>query len=307
MIVGLVSAVVCAYAGLMTSMTVRAMKCNQNDRPENAFVFYCNSTEFTDYEHGAMYYGYEARAIENMKAADLLIMGSSRVMFAFAPREGSEILSKHGIKHFLLGFGFQQTSEFPLALIKRYRLHPKVVIINADPFFIHEPRGPARGILDGSFMSWLEYSAKRDGLAMAPVLCKFVSVACKRQVPTLYREYETGRWNLLPPDQHKPFTLNTDPVSEANVEATAKVAEEFLTALPTPRECIILTGIPSPEYNPEFATLLAKRLGVKSVNAVVDNMETSDGAHMQETTAIAWQRQFLLKALPTIKKCIEAN
>jgi len=298
------SGLVFAYAGLITAMTVRAMKCNQSDRPEDAFVMYCNSVEFADYEHGAFFYEYEPKAIEYLKKADVVMLGTSRMMYAMTVDYSDKYMASQGIKYYQFGFGYQQLSDFPLALIKRYRLNPKVLIVGADPFFAHAPSGPAKGMLSGSILSWLEYSAKRSGLMLSRTICAAVPDLCKRQGAALYRGYETGRWRMDSSPRHDTFTRNSDEVKDEQVERTALVAEDFLSHLSTPKECIIFTGIPSPGFNPDFTARLAKRLGVVSINAIPSQLASRDENHIDPETALSWQKEFLPKALPVIKKCL---
>jgi len=88
-----------------------------------------------DYEHGAFYYGLEREAIANLKSADVIILGNSRAQAAFSTGALRDFFATRGIKYFLLGFGYGELSDLPLHLMKRNSVRPKVLVINADPFF----------------------------------------------------------------------------------------------------------------------------------------------------------------------------
>src|SRR5919198_4818433 len=53
------------------------MSCRQYNAPDT-FLAYCSSPQFGDYEHGAYYFGLEPTALDYLRQADVLGLGSSK-------------------------------------------------------------------------------------------------------------------------------------------------------------------------------------------------------------------------------------
>src|SRR5262245_55988322 len=77
-----------------------------------AFLACCRSDRYGDYEHGGLYYGTEMRAIANMRAADVLILGSSLTQAGFSSDATHEYFKLRAVPYFLLGFGSGGASTF---------------------------------------------------------------------------------------------------------------------------------------------------------------------------------------------------
>src|ERR1043165_8291771 len=71
-----------------------------------------------------------------LQAADVLLLGNSRLMFAFSQDAIKQLADVTGMRYYMLGFGHGEYDCFPQDIIRRLDLHPKLVIVNADHFFI---------------------------------------------------------------------------------------------------------------------------------------------------------------------------
>jgi hypothetical protein len=86
-------------------------------------------------EDFVIYDGFEGAAT-NLQHADVLFLGNSRMMFALRDRQMLEsFFSRHGLSYYMLAFPYVEGCTFPELIIRKYDLHPKWVVINADPFF----------------------------------------------------------------------------------------------------------------------------------------------------------------------------
>jgi hypothetical protein len=102
-------------------------------------------------------------------------------------------------------------------------------------------------------------------------------------------------------------THQSSPPPDPKLVADAmSIGEAFLAELGVDRQCIILTGVPTPEYDTaSFADTLAARLGTRSVNAVAEGLATIDRGHLNATSAERWSTAFLAKAEPVIRDCLD--
>src|SRR5882762_4419996 len=94
--------------------------CNRSGFGADRFLSYCETNTFGNYDHGASYYDLEPEAVENLKKADVLLLGNSRSQFVFSSEATGDFFVKRGMRYFLLGFGYGEMSDLPLALIRRY-------------------------------------------------------------------------------------------------------------------------------------------------------------------------------------------
>ena len=87
--------------------------------------------------------------------ADVLLMGNSRLMFALRGDALRQYFVTRGLRPFALGFGHEEQHQFPLEVMRRHGLRPRVVIANVDNFFggVTSPWGE-RVLRDTRFDAW---------------------------------------------------------------------------------------------------------------------------------------------------------
>ena len=69
------------------------------------------------------------------KKAEVLFLGNSWTGHPFSSEATASFMRARRAPYHVMGFGYEASSTVALALIKKYDLHPKVMIINVDPFF----------------------------------------------------------------------------------------------------------------------------------------------------------------------------
>ncbi len=288
--------------------------CNPSGSGADRYLSYCEINTFGNYDQGAFYYGLEPEAVDNLKKADVLFLGNSRSQFAFSSDAAADFFNRRGMRYFLLGFGYGELSDFPLALIRRHHLQPKALIVNADPFFSHERTSIGHSILDDRIMLIRgKYLLKKLMIVARELTCKIASPACKSEgvASSLYRSRSDGRWDvsgLLPPghlaNHNIPFVLNTTPISQSSLDQPIGVGKEFLAQVPVSPACIVLTGVPVPEYNSaEVAAALAQALGTKVLNVSIPNLATIDRNHMTADSVKRWSNAFFNKLDQVLEGC----
>ena len=90
-----------------------------------------------------------ADALAHLKRADVLFLGNSRLMFAARPGVFDAFFTERGLRYYVLGFGFREADRFPLAIIEKFDLRPRVVVVNADGFFQNHLSDFARTVIEG--------------------------------------------------------------------------------------------------------------------------------------------------------------
>ncbi len=296
---------IAAYAG---SWAASVAGCRML-APPDAYLAYCDTPSFGSYEHEAYALHFEPAAVRAMRRAQVLFLGNSRVQFAFSTPETDRFFAARGISYHLLGFGFGESSAFPRYLFTHDPPHPKVVIINADPFFqpVLSPAADAMfGLRRGAYTDAL---LKKAFGRLQPALCALG--LCPQTVPSTYRDIRTGQWiwqgALLPADTVTAAIRSQKALSwpRSAVPAWQADATSFLAMLNVPRACVILTGIPTPAIDAEgMAAALGQRLGLPVVQPVVSGLFSLDNSHLSGASARRWSAAFLAQAAPIIDRCI---
>ena len=279
--------------------------CPASGYGSNAYLSDCTARAYGDYDHGAFWFGLEPQAQRAAAEADVLIVGNSRLQFAFSGAENAHWFSGPGIRYYLLGFSNSETVAFFGPLLSKIRPHAKVYVINVDRFFDDRVSEPTEQILQGRDI--LErYKEKRTWQSLHKGLCAALPVACGNAV-AVYRTRDSGAWQRMGSGR-----FETKQVSEgqpSNVERWdryVKLGEKFLAQLPVDRSCVILTIVPTVETKRAEAMAIAARLGYDLLAPQIDGLRTFDGSHLDEASAERWSAAFLREAGPRIRRCVDA-
>jgi hypothetical protein len=271
----------------------------------NAFLSDCTAGAYGDYDHGAFWLGLEPQAQRAASAADILIVGNSRLQFAFSGAGSAGWFSSRGIRYYLLGFSHSETVVFLEPLLSKIRPHAKVYVVNVDRFFVDRVSPPMQQILQDRDSS-ARYEEKRAWQSVHRVLCGALPAACGSAV-AVYRERGTGAWRRLGSGHSESRQVAEG--SATNLESWehyATLAQRFVARLPVDRACVILTIVPSSETRRAEAMAIAAKLGHDLVSPRLEGLLTFDGSHLDEASAERWSEAFFEEAGPQIKRCIAA-
>ena len=86
-------------------------------------------------DHHVLWFGIDEEVTRRLRAAEVLFVGNSRLMFALRPNLLRPFFGARGISYYVMGFGFRESDRLPLALIRKLDLRPRLVVANADGFF----------------------------------------------------------------------------------------------------------------------------------------------------------------------------
>ena len=281
--------------------------CDPEGTDESNYIATCTAPLFGDYEHGALYFGLEKEAIEHLRKADVLVLGNSKAMFAFSTRATAQAFRELDARFYLLGFGYREYSRFPLALIRKYRLRPKAVIINADPFFVDSSQ--FQDVIDGNpgtyFLYVLQKYFQRTQATLCPKPLEKSFLCGKNR--TIYRSIADGRWQLqnyvstLDPRQI-PETWENTPTPD--LASQREVARKFRSHLAVPDPCVIITLTPSPSPTGFFAETIAHELNATYVVPSLNGYHTIDDVHLAPEDAERWSAEILGRAKDTLRECL---
>jgi hypothetical protein len=315
------SAVVCGFAFRFVGWTSDVLGCTLNRTP-GVFLAYCTSDHYGDYEHGAYYLDLEPQAVEALRRAQVVIFGNSRAQFGFSTEAVRRYFADRSIPFYLLGFGYSDGDEFAAALIKKYRLHPRFVIVDTNPFFSGFVSAPAKGMIASGpsrlqrpidwVADWWDYLTKKAFNSLQPVVCRLRPSLCTGAFQTIYRSAATGFWvvNTFVQPGNPGFPLTGKKLVTLNgrsMTADAANASRFLSELGLPRECAALTAAPSTALDADpYASQVGSLAGIRVLMPQVDDLRTLDASHLTPSSAERWSAAIMRESDPLITQCLSA-
>lgn len=276
----------------------------------NEIVAYCHSEQYGNYEHAAYFLDLEPRIVENFRQAKILFFGNSRLQFGLARPVAQSALTRLGTGVHSAAFSYNEAMPFASALIKRYKPHPRAVVINVDPFFWDRSSPPAREVLAENPISRIAYRLKRDMMHLQRRVCGSSPKTfwpCNGEAPVVLRKFD-GTWvvDYIDKPKHIPFVETEKKFMQLAISSQIK-AERFLNLLGTARQCVIFTSMPSPHSTRALAKDLATKLGVEFIAPNLTDLKTFDKTHLDVESANRWAKAFFSEADAKIHNCIHGG
>jgi hypothetical protein len=252
-------------------------------------------------DHHVLYYGTDAEAMRHLKAADILFVGTSRMMFAIRSRVFTPWAAAHGVNYYVLGFGHRDGDTWVREIIRRHDLRPKLVVANVDGFFGRalsewaervrkdSTFGARKLLLEGEF----GHESRR---VIHRVIPNWIDLYGRPGFPfgnefIAYRARTTGVWSISPwpqPVMEAPaLDYGAGPVGPR----IGDPARAFKAELDAIGARLVLTYVPTPDDAGGNPVALGAMLGVPVVGMDVDGLTSHDGSHLSEESAVFWSRR----------------
>jgi hypothetical protein len=302
-----------AICGVFYAATIgpdAMMRCDPHGVDATHYMAYCNVKTFTEYDLGAHYLGLEPEAIQSMQAADVLFLGNSRTGHTFSSAATQAFMDRLGAKYYIMGFGYEASSMSALSLIDKYRLHPKVMIINADPFFGYGDRAARDRLLSGRPQVYLEYLIKKRFQLVQSFLCGRSEMFCGHAL-TIYRSAVNGTWDVHeyaaahPGSKNPKIIIEEENYRSSELPDALKAGREFVDRVSVAPDCMIVTSIPSPRSTQMVAKAVAAEIGSTYIVPAMTDLRTFDNSHLIAEDDERWSAEMLRQAAAQIQKCLQ--
>ena len=293
----MVSFAVCIVAGQIAIRVVPALGAAQRRAatiryPDSSWYFVANTG--TQLDHYVLFHGFGS-SMHAAREADIIVLGNSRTQFGL-PSERLRVFEKrHGVKVFHLGLGFFEAYSFPLEIIRKFDLRPKLVIVNADGFFAEGESVLAKEVRETP--RWKAAKTVYENLASSVVMPWLTAVFPLFVKPPLssyvLRSSTHGSWRPVDwPHYDTPFRDTPLPFEVGNV---LPGAQRFKAEMDRRGTQIILTCIPGePEVcTPAVTVELAKALDVAAIVPWPRHLKIGDGSHLCPASGRRFARAFL--------------
>jgi hypothetical protein len=300
-------------AGAGKLVLFNSVGCDAFDHDRDDYMAYCNSAAHGHYDHAAFLFDLEPGVRAHVDSAKLLVLGSSHIQVAASTQALMAFEREHPrVRPYLMGFGYVEQDRFSEAVIRELRPRPKVVVIDADPFFDDSASVPARLLLANPGTERANALAKRLWHFVSANVCTagLPRTAVARFVcgsmPTLYRSRLDGHWIFSAVRSRKYEVPNTRPAANEAALATAYAAnaDAFLKLLPTQRSCVVITAVPSVATSQSLARAIALRIDATFISPRLEALWSSDGMHLDTESGERWTTEFLRELEPVLDRCL---
>lgn len=288
--------------------------CQADGYAVDSYLAYCNGADFGDYEHGAFWFDLEPTVKPFVTSAAVLFLGDSYNQFAFSTDATRRWFSAAASTYYLLGFVFGENVTFEEKILLKLKPQAKVYVIPVD-FFERSVTVPAKKVMYDP-ASRYEYERKYYWQLLHRHICENASFACGNRTAT-FRSRKTGEYRRSGRErgllEGTPVRYDHD-INQEKIKQYSTSAKAFLSDLHVNRDCVILTTIPSVRehafvYIPsiETANAVAKEVGVSFVAPEFDGLRTSDGAHLDQSSAERWSDAFFRMAGLQMSGCLKRS
>ncbi len=263
-------------------------------------------------DHHVLLHGLDDDALRNLRAADVLLMGNSRLMFALRGPALRQYFVTRGLRPFALGFGHEEQHLFPLAVMQRHGLRPTIVIANVDNFFggVTSPWG-ARVLRDSAFDAWkLEFEANTSHAvrrAIHQVVPHVPDLQDDEREFVIYRSARDGSWFIANDFGHgsrlAPFYRGRDTVRPHNLD----LARAFKASVEAAGARLVFALVPGRDVSLTHAQMLADLVGVPLVAPDVPGLRTMDGSHLTDESAVRYAAVFFQHLDPVLDELLDVH
>ncbi len=280
--------------------------CRSDGYGSDNFLADCDSPAYGVNEHGAFYFDVESQAIAALRSADVLFLGNSKPQFAFSTAATAAYFSHMNLRYYLMGF-VSDDSVFARLLMERFQIHPKLVIINADPFFSSWRTAWTAAIIDTPVTA--RYRAYRNLIGQQ--LHKLFSAVVSRgwlgwgSGASIFRSRSNGSWltAYYKPDQHVPLQPEAD-VTAQQLSDTYDIAKDFRPLLPEDDQCTVVVYVPGPFSSAIAAHTIAQKMHFTYISADLPGLMSVEGHHLDRPSAERWSAAIVSQLGPVIRHCV---
>jgi hypothetical protein len=287
-------AALAAFGGVAASLQISRLRCWSGGYGLDAYLGLCQSINFGDYEHAALALKLEPEAVHHFAEADVIVLGNSRAQFAFSSPATVEFFRRKGIRFYNAAFSGGDGSRFADLLWLRLLPHPKLLVINADPFFLDFLSTPALAIVNQPQAARESGESKRRFQTWHEAICRHLPAVCGATF-ALFRSRLDGRL-ILPPFPLPRFPLKVATAMSAGLAedlvAAEAIARRFLSDRGLAAPCVVLTVVPTEDVAPQAGRALAERLGLPFVLPDAGPLETFDHSHLDSASADRFAQAF---------------
>lgn len=287
-----------ALAWRQTPLSHRRLDIADAARPRPAGSYYLAYDRGGHVDHHILYHGIDRTALANMKAADVLFLGNSRLMWVLTRLEVRRFFFDYGLSFYALGFGHDEEDEFAEALIQRHDLRPKLAIVNVDGFFTGRRsewahRVMADGAWDAVKLQFEAEAAHAARRALHRVVPHWGDLYKRNREFVIYRSRTDGTWFVGTEfGEGSRFQEPPEESDAGELQLALREARRFKAEMERRGTKLVFCYVSNARESRRLAEFLARELDVPLVAPRVAGLRTIDGSHLARESAERFTRAF---------------
>jgi hypothetical protein len=241
-------------------------------------------------------------AVEQARRADVVFTGNSRAVYAFRREALQPNFAGTGLRYYNLAF-VGGADAFPLAVIRKYDLRPKILVVNMHGFFADDAtRFGSWAMGRDRFTGWNLVWERQASWNVRYLLHQLVPhwptlLFYRKSQQVIYRRLSDGTWRwVMPiiepkPIGNLPVPRNVDdPAENAGIESWTtlqlRVAPRFVAEMEARGTRVVFVYVPWTDPVAFYsAKNVALALGKPLIVAWPDGLMGAAGSHMGEESA----------------------
>lgn len=260
--------------------------------------FYLSYTERDDIDHSYFFHNTN-NIIKSVRESEILTIGNSKMLFALDHNLIERYNFKSEYKIFNFSFNYGEGVKFPIAIIEKYKLKPKFLIVHVGPYMFLpiQISEPAKIALSNNrwygIRRFIEFNLNTTS---QDLLHKFISNSqiWNSLYIRIYRSKVNGcidyRTSSINKYKFNWSLVEQDTINEHIIDGIRKL-NSFCQLN---NIGLILTQVPSPEINPFILTELSKQTGIKFIHTPrTKTFSTFDNSHLDRNSSKVFTEEFL--------------
>jgi hypothetical protein len=285
--------------------------CDGSEYSDDRYLATCTAGPFIEYERGALFLGMEADAVMHLSKADVLFVGNSRTQFAFSTEAIETYFEARGASYYLAGFPHGENDLFPAALIRKWDLRPKVIVVNTDEFFTNYITPLAQKVVDDTWLTRVEYRLKRWSQGWHRKACAASGIV-KRALcghhDTVFRSRRNGSWSIGGDTQDGDageVTFSQDSPGADLMREQVNNARSFKMLADQKGICLVLTTVPASGSLSAMGAAIARKIGAPYIKTSATGLSRFDSSHLNRKSAERWTTDFLQQFDRAMDDCVQ--
>ncbi len=253
--------------------------------------------EHTELSHSVLFHGL-GRSIENARQADVLFLGNSRMPLGLREEFLVPKAEERGLHLFSLATGYAERLTFPLAVIRKHDLRPRVLVVSGGPQIFRSgisvvaQEAFRMSRWDALKQSFEESAAWRFRTRLHSVIPKIDFFGRRLHSDwIIYRSERTGWWQPVasPKGQQKATLAQTSPKTWNGMLPRVRKFNQEMRDRGT---LLVLTTVPYAEGHVSHLAFLSKELGIPAIIPSFDGAMMVDDSHLDRESAARVSAEF---------------
>lgn len=227
------------------------------------------------------------QAAEKLTSADVLFLGNSRMLYAIDRSELQKFEQRSKLHCYVMAFPCGELCSFPYQIIQKYDLHPKLVVVNTDPFFAEGLSNMARRTIKAtSWEAWKDNFELNCAFGAHRLAHQWLPHLFEPEVNWLYFRHKDDGTIFLSSCKGRQVPVDELALPWGISPDNERTFSSFCSLMNMRGTAVVLTTVPPAVSQPMID--LARKTSTPFIMTEEKNLVTIDGGHLDHASAIRY-------------------